>query len=145
MQIELLLDIHYLKRLYMKTSKPVCQKYNLTQMEMDILGFLYNNPNFDMAKDIVERRMLTKSHVSASIENLYKKGLINKVPDVKDKRIIHLHIEEKCRPICEDIASMQENYFSILSAGMSEEECSYFSSLLHQAMYNAKTKMKSCL
>ena len=45
------------KRLYGQRIQPVCEAYGLTRMEMDILLFLANNPAFDTARDIVERKL----------------------------------------------------------------------------------------
>ena len=53
------------KRLYDQTMDPIAQQWDLTRMELDILLFLANAPAYDTAADIVERRRLTKSHVSA--------------------------------------------------------------------------------
>ena len=48
---------------YEKLTKSVCDQYELTQMEYDILMFLYNNPQYRTAADIVKVRKSTKSHV----------------------------------------------------------------------------------
>ena len=58
------------KRLYDQTMDPIAQQWDLTRMELDILLFLANAPAYDTAADIVERRRLTKSHVSVSIHSL---------------------------------------------------------------------------
>lgn len=64
------------KRLYGQRIQPVCEAYGLTRMEMDILLFLANNPAFDTARDIVERKQFTKSHVSASVAELERRGYL---------------------------------------------------------------------
>ena len=56
----------------------VCQKYQLRQMEYDILMFLYHNPQYSTAADIVRVRNSTKSHVSTSLKVLEERGLIEK-------------------------------------------------------------------
>ena len=53
-------------RYYEMKMSGVCEKYNLRQMEYDILMFLYNNPEYNTAADIVRIRKSTKSHVSTS-------------------------------------------------------------------------------
>ena len=55
-----------MKRLYEKQFEDICQRYQLTQNEIDILVFLANNPSFDTASDIVEVRMIAKSYISKS-------------------------------------------------------------------------------
>ena len=61
---ELLVGIRRIIRLYEDTVRPVCDTYQITQIETDILAFLHNNPGKDTAKDIVELRMLQKGNVS---------------------------------------------------------------------------------
>ena len=58
------------KTLYSEFVSPVCAKYGLTRIELDILLFLANNTRYDTATDIVEVRFLAKSQVSAAIKNL---------------------------------------------------------------------------
>ena len=63
-------------KLYNGLFVPVLEKYQLTQLEIDILLFLANNPPFDTARDIVEKRHLAKSHVSAGVESLASRGAV---------------------------------------------------------------------
>ena len=63
-------------RYYEILMSSVCEKYQLRQMEYDILMFLYNNPQHNTAADIVRYRKSTKSHVSMSLKVLEEKGLI---------------------------------------------------------------------
>ena len=42
-------------RYYEMKMAGVCEKYDLRQMEYDILMFLYNNPKYNTAADIVSK------------------------------------------------------------------------------------------
>ena len=53
-------------KLYQDTVLPVCKKYGLTYMEFGVLMFLYNNPQYNTAAQIVSMRHIPKSHVSIS-------------------------------------------------------------------------------
>ena len=64
---ETLLAWQRMGKLYTRMELEVCARHGLTRLETDILLFLANNPAYDTAKDIVEVRMIAKSHVSASI------------------------------------------------------------------------------
>ena len=64
---------------YEELTKTVCDKFGLTRMEYDILMFLHNNPQHNTAAEIVKIRKSTKSHVSTSLKELEKKGLIQKM------------------------------------------------------------------
>jgi len=48
------------KTLYSEFVSPVCAKYGLTRIELDILLFLANNTRYDTASDIVEVVFLVK-------------------------------------------------------------------------------------
>ena len=60
-------------RYYEMKMSGVCEKYNLRQMEYDILMFLYNNPEYNTAADIVRIRKSTKSIVEVRLKsgNIY--------------------------------------------------------------------------
>lgn len=66
------------KTLYSEFVSPVCAKYGLTRIELDILLFLANNTRYDTATDIVEVRFLAKSQVSAAIKNLEARGCLRR-------------------------------------------------------------------
>ena len=55
----LLEHIFMSRELYQSILKPVCDKYDLTGTELIILLFLDDNPPYDTATDIVEKRRLT--------------------------------------------------------------------------------------
>ena len=59
-----------LKKLISKKAEPVMEEYDLRSVELDILVFLHNEKNVDTAKGIIERKHLSKAHISKSIDNL---------------------------------------------------------------------------
>lgn len=82
---------------YESLTKSLCDKYNLAQMEYDTLMFLYQNPNYKTAADIVKVRKSTKSHVSTSLKNLEKKGLIEKIQSEENKKCIEIFLLDKAK------------------------------------------------
>ena len=48
--------------------------------EASIICFLKNNPQLDTAADIVEYKMLAKSHVSQAVESLIQKSMLAGLP-----------------------------------------------------------------
>ena len=59
---------------YEMLTASTCDKYNLKKMEYDILMFLYHNPEYNTAADIVRIRKSTKSHVSTALKVLEERG-----------------------------------------------------------------------
>lgn len=53
-------------------------RYHLSAAEVDILLFLANNSQFDLATDIVRVRKMQKSHVSLAVNGLCEKATCEK-------------------------------------------------------------------
>ena len=64
-----------MRRLYSRMLTPLLERYRLTQLEMDILLFLANNPGLDTARDICTYRRLKPGIVSFHVDNLVREGL----------------------------------------------------------------------
>ena len=84
---------------YELLSSRVCDEYGLTQMQYDILMFLYNNPQHNTAADIVKIRKSTKSHVSTSLKGLEDRGLIKRLQSVENKKHIEIVLLDKAELI----------------------------------------------
>ena len=84
---------------YATLTRSVCEKYQLTQMEYDILMFLYNNPQYNTAADIVKIRKSTKFHVSTSLKFLEEKGLIEKKQSEENKKHIEIFLLDSAQEI----------------------------------------------
>lgn len=111
-----------LKKVYEKAFYPIAKELQLTQGEIDVLLFLFNNKPFDTAKDIAKYRSLSKSMVSMSINRLIRKSYLSCKTDLIDKRNIHLSIEAISLPIIEKLLAVQNNFLSFLFKDITEEE-----------------------
>lgn len=136
MENNLLLVSRYFMKFYESFCVDVCKKHDLVQMEMDILAFVANHPSLNTASDIVEVRMFTKSNVSAMVEQLIQKGLLQREEDKEDRRKIHLIIEPKANPIIKDIKKMQLRFSKELMTGFSEEEKKIFGQFIDRMLSN---------
>ena len=75
---------------YELLSGEVCDQYELTQMESNIIMFLHTNPHHNPAAEIVRIRKSTKSHVSSSLKKLENKGLIKRKQSKDNKKHIEI-------------------------------------------------------
>ena len=110
------------KDLYQQIVMPVCKKYALTYMEYTVLMFLYNNPGYDTAAQIVRARNLTKSHVSMSVANLCDLELLVRNFSEVDRRTAHLELTDRGREIAAEGKQAQQEFFARLYQGVPEEE-----------------------
>lgn len=110
------------QKLYGRCLEPICKTWDLTRNELDILLFLYNNPEYDRAADIVARRGIAKSHVSLSVASLEGKALLLRQFSREDRRTAHLKLTELGNRIAAEGRVAQKHFFNRLYAGISEEE-----------------------
>ena len=110
------------QKAYSRQLEPVCKKWNVSRSEMDVLLFLYNNPGYDRAADIVAHRGMTKSHVSMSVANLCDLELLVRNFSEVDRRTAHLELTDRGREIAAEGKQAQQEFFARLYQGVPEEE-----------------------
>ena len=138
----ILMGVRSMMKLYESMLKEVCEEYQLAQIEVTIISFLYNNPGKDTAGDIAELRMLSKGNVSQAVENLIQKSLIQRIPDESDRRKIHLSLLSAAAPITERIQLVEIAFRQEMFRGFSAEERQTFDGLFDRIMDNTKQSMK---
>ena len=123
---------------YESLTRSICDKYDLTQMEYDILMFLHGSPEFNTAADIVKIRKTTKSHVSTSLKSLESKGLIEKKQSESNKKHIEIFVTESAKCIiCEGIDTQKRFAHDVLK-GFSDEEITTFINIFEKICNNAE-------
>lgn len=125
-----------LGKLYGQMFVPVLEPWKLTQLEADILLFLANNPDYDTARDIVERRYIAKSHVSLGVESLARRGLLMRATRPGNRKTIHLELTEAAGPIVEAGRAVQARYGRALLAGFTDRERETLLELLSRVAKN---------
>ena len=124
------------KKKYAHALQPVCEKWDLTKNELDVLVFLYNNPAYDRAADIVARRGMTKSHVSMSLANLQSRGMVMARADDRDRRAVRLTLSEAGREIAEQGRSIQDRFFGAVFSGLSREDLHLWQAMVDRVCDN---------
>ncbi|MCR5770553.1 MAG: MarR family transcriptional regulator [Butyrivibrio sp.] len=110
------------QELYNRSISKVCNKYELTNMEMAIILFLANNPQYDTATDIVNKRHLTKSHVSTSIRSLEEKNYLKKEYRNGDHRTYHLVLLPASKKMVKDGQKAQKAFLNVLTKDFTASE-----------------------
>lgn len=131
--------IQLAKKRYAQLMDPLCNTWGLTKTEVDILLFLANNPGLDRAADIVRIRQITKSHVSLSVSNLEQRGFVYRTFDPEDRRTAHLKLTKEALPVVREGNRIQQEFFSRIFAGLSEEELAFWRSILDRVCLNIQS------
>ena len=128
---------------YELLSSKVCDEYGLTQMQYDILMFLYNNPQHNTAADILKIRKSTKSHVSTSLKGLEDRELIKRLQSVENKKHIEIVLLENAMPIIEAGIKAQKDFASNVLSGLTNEEKRICMSVFDKICRNADEYLKN--
>ena len=116
----------------------VCEKYQLRQMEFDILMFLYYSPESNTAADIVRTRKSTKSHVSTSLQTLEDRRLIERKADDNNKRRVEIFLLPSADNIIEDGKRAQKQFRDDVLLGLSLDEMKAFKEIFDRICANAE-------
>lgn len=111
-----------IKRLYDHEMAPIMERYGLTRMELDVLLFLGSNPGCDTAAQIVQLRMMTKSHISKAVEHLTEQGFLTQARDEQNRRRIHLTLTDAALPVVSEAQQAQARVITQMMAGVTPEE-----------------------
>ena len=136
--IDYLITGRSLTKAYNKHLGEVSDSYGLNRMEINVLLFLYNNPGYDTASDIVELRSFPKSNVSKAVDALTGRGYLEGITDKEDRRIIHLRI---CPPALEAVKAArerQEDFLRFIYRGITKEEKKVVDHVLSVIYHNLK-------
>lgn len=123
---------------YARLLEPICQEWKLTRTELNVIVFLYNNPGYDRAADIVARRGIAKSHVSLSVASLEEKGLLRRRFSEQDRRTAHLELLDRGQCIAAQAREKQVQYFSALYRGVSPEDLELWRNITQKVWDNIK-------
>lgn len=128
--------------LYKKMTEEIRIKYQLTQTEFDVLMFLYNNPEYDKACDIVNKRNISKSHVSTSVKSLTERGLLEGKYEKENRKNIHLVVCEKAYEIVEEGRKNQIKFYNRIHEGFSKTDFESLEYCLAKINQNAREAIK---
>ncbi len=111
-----------LKKLLAKKVEPIIHECDLRPVEVDILVFLHREKSIDTAKGIIQKKHLSKAHISKSIDNLRSRGYIQLNEDENDHRIWHISLTERSKEVIRQVTDIYTECREIMQRGISPEE-----------------------
>ena len=125
------------KKAYDTLWDDIMEQFGLTRAEIDVLAFLDGHPDHNTAHDIVEYRMIAKSHVSKAVDHLLERKLLVREQDKLDRRCMHLIPTEAAERIIFAIREKQQEFRLKLTEGFTEDELLFFSKIISRFADNA--------
>ncbi|MBU3876135.1 MarR family transcriptional regulator [Faecalicatena sp. AGMB00832] len=133
---EFLSITNQLQKAYSTRMNQLAADNGMTKVEIDVLLFVYNNPQYNTAKEIVEFRHIAKSYVSKAVDLLVKRGYLSIQEDESDRRISRLLIKDEAKEVVEQARKAQESAMRILFQGITEEELDTFENIMRKMAEN---------
>ena len=134
--IDLVVAVQKSGRVYNRMMKETARQCGITKPAMDVLLFLHNNPEYNKASDVSERRFLAKSYVSRAVDLLQKEGYLQVDMDPQDRRVLRLTPLEKANDIIEKGMETQQEFSRLLYKDVSTEELSEMHRIYSKIMVN---------
>ena len=127
---------------YTAVCRPLCQEMKLPQTAFDILMFLYNNPEYKTARDIVEVRNIKANLVSVNVEKLVQDGYIRRQAVENDRRKTELICTKKALAVQKRGRQLQQKFAERLLDGLSAEDQKKLAAYFYQMEKNLDQIMK---
>ena len=134
--------IQHYKKYYTAQFEAASAAYGLNQLEIDILLFLHNNPELCTASDICRYRGLAKSNVSAAVERLRSRGVLEVLPAPDNRRQRILRFTGAAHPMAAALAAIQHRTVEPLFEGFTAEEQQRLQEYLSRMDANIRRQLK---
>lgn len=131
-------DLHILTKIIDRPLNEIAKKTNTTLNEIRVILFLHENEKFDIASEIVERLMISKAHVSVSVEELVNKNYIEKKQDEKDKKKFHLKLTNNSKEIIDLLDVEIDKLKKELTKDISQQDVEIFKKTVKKIIQNTK-------
>ncbi len=139
---EVLVAVQKSDRVLNRMMTETARNQGVTKPEMDVLLFLYNNPQYDKAADVSELRFLAKSYVSKAVDLLQKRGYLQVQNDEKDRRGMRLKLTPAADPLIAAGNETRERFLKILFEGVSQEELQTMQKIHQKMMENLERNLQ---
>lgn len=137
-----ILSAQQLKKAYEKACYRARKKYGLTQNELEVMHFLWKNPDFNSAKDIADSRAISRSLVCKSVESLEKQGLLTVQNDREDRRYLRLYLTGPAREIMDQAFRQENEFLNVIFKGITPEEQDVFFHILGKIRENVRAAVE---
>ena len=104
--------------------------------------FLYHNPQYHTAADIVRIRKSTKSHVSTALKVLEEKGFIERKTAADNKKHVDLLLSDSANELIQEGIQVQKQFAHDMLRGLTKEEIVLCKQVFQKICNNAERCIK---
>lgn len=136
--VEFLSDAYVSKKLYEKYCYEADKNYGLSICEGEVLMHMHLRGGESAAKDIVEKKWISKSQVSKAVERLVGLGYIAEATDQSDRRVTRLSLTEAAEAPVRELERATQNFLDRLFEGLTNEEIGEVNRLFQKMTENIR-------
>ena len=119
-QRDLLFLLHDVARLLRVDADKRARQHDMTRAQWGILIWLDRQPGISQ-KELSELLEVEPITVARLIDRLEARGMVERRPDPRDRRIWRLHLRPDAHPVLADIASQRADITRMVTAGLDED------------------------
>ena len=125
------------------STQTFCEKnYGISPDMYVILYLLLENEEIMYQRQLAEIMFKDRANMSRIIENMRKKGLLEKVPESHGRKIYKLLVTEKGKKIWETVLPVDKDLRSTITNGIDEKELAITFATLEKMNKNIRDKVK---
>lgn len=95
--------------------------YGITVPQLMLLREVYHSPDISV-RELSEKLGLAKSTVSGIVDRLERQGVVRRVRDDEDRRVVKIKLEAKSLAMRETLGAIKTNYLANLIKKLTPEE-----------------------
>ncbi len=127
--------------LYKRLMSKHLERLNITYSQLMVLRVVNQEPGIT-AKEILMQMDTDKATLSGVLSRLEKNSYINRVKNVKDKRIQNIYISKGSEHLCNEVSVIEKACISDLVDGLSLGEAEQFLQILDRFIENQVNKIE---
>lgn len=128
--------IQWISKLIHRQMEETLADYELTHGEWGILRQLAMEgpPHRSSPGKLAQRDGLSSGAMTNRLDQLEKAGLVKRLPDLEDRRALHVELTDKGHKLWADSLSAQANKEAKLAASLDERELAQLNKLLRKVL-----------
>lgn len=130
-QRDLLFLLHDVARLLRVDADKRARAHDMTRAQWGILIWLERQPGISQ-KELSELLEVEPITVARLVDRLEARGMVERRPDPRDRRIWRLHLRQDARPVLRDIARQRAEITRMVTVGLDEDTVETLTEVLLQ-------------
>ena len=119
----------------------LCQPLGLTNLTSTHLINILRRPGMSQ-NELACLLSVSKVMVSKTLKQLEQEGLITRIPDQEDKRLVHLYVTPRGEELAQESIAIQREITCLAASTLTQEECICVENKLNEVLEHLSSLME---